>query len=74
LSEPDQHTDEPSDHATPPYQWLRADLDSPDPLALCLFPTYLSAFNELSLLLFLDKADPCEPFEPKTLQQAMNSH
>jgi Reverse transcriptase (RNA-dependent DNA polymerase) len=74
LSEPDQHTDEPSDHATPPYQWLRADSDSPDPLALCLFPTYLSAFNELSLLSFLGKADSCEPFEPKTLQQAMNSH
>jgi Reverse transcriptase (RNA-dependent DNA polymerase) len=74
LSEPDQHTEESSDHATPPYQWLRADSDSPDPLALCLFPTYLSAFNELSLLSFLGKADPCEPFEPKTLEQAKRSH
>jgi hypothetical protein len=73
LSEPDQSF-KSSDHATPPYDWLRRDPDSPDPLALCLFPTYLSAFNELSLLSFLGKADPCEPFEPKTLQQAMNSH
>jgi Reverse transcriptase (RNA-dependent DNA polymerase) len=73
LSEPDQHLDS-SDHATPPYDFLRRDSDSPDPLALCLFPTYLSAFNELSLLSFLGKADSCEPFEPKTLQQAMNSH
>jgi hypothetical protein len=39
LSEPDQHLEESSDHATPPYDWLRADSDSPDPLALCLFPT-----------------------------------
>jgi hypothetical protein len=73
LSESDQHLEESSDHTTPPYEFLRRVSDSPDPLALCLFPTYLSAFNELSLLSFLGKADPCEPFEPKTLQQAMNS-
>jgi hypothetical protein len=64
---------EPSEYA-PSYDFLRRDSDSPDPLSLCLFPTYLSAFDELSLLSFLGKADPCEPFEPKTLQQAMNSH
>jgi hypothetical protein len=73
LSEPDIDLTESTDHAAPPYGFLRRDSDSPDPLALCLFPTYLSAFNELSLLSFLGKADPCEPFEPKTLQQAMNS-
>jgi hypothetical protein len=67
LSKPDQRLKESSNHATPPYDWLRADSDSPDPLALCLFPTYLLAFNKLSLLSFLGKAGPCEPFEPKTL-------
>ena len=67
LSESDQHLKESSDHATPPYNWLRRDFDLPDPLALCLFPTYLSAFNKLSLLSFLGKADPYEPFKPKTL-------
>ena len=73
LSEPDQYL-ESSDYITPLHDWLRTDSDSPDPLALCLFPTYLSAFNELLLLSFLGKADPYEPFEPKTLEQAMNSH
>jgi hypothetical protein len=70
----DNTEEERSDHTASSYEFLRRDSDSPDPLALCLFPTYLSAFNELSLLSFLGKADPCEPFEPKTLEQAMNSH
>lgn len=55
------------------YEFLRRASDSPDPLALCLFPTYLSAFDELSLLSFLGQADPCEPFEPRTLQEAKDS-
>jgi hypothetical protein len=67
LSKPDQYLGESSDHATPPYNWLYADSDSLDLLALCLFPTYLSAFNELSLLFFLGKVDPYKPFKPKTL-------
>jgi hypothetical protein len=67
LSELDQRLEESSDYATPPYNWLYADSDSPNPLALCLFPTYLLAFNELLLLSFLGKVDPYELFEPKTL-------
>jgi hypothetical protein len=46
---------------------------SPDPLVLYLFPTYLSIFNELSLFSFLGYADPCEPFKPYTLKEAIES-
>jgi hypothetical protein len=67
LSESDQHLKESSDYTTPLYEFLCRVSDSPNPLALCLFPIYLLVFNKLSLLLFLSKADPCEPFEPKTL-------
>jgi hypothetical protein len=35
------------------YEFLRRASNSPNPLVLYLFLTYLSAFNELSLLLFL---------------------
>jgi hypothetical protein len=49
------------------YEFLRQVSDSPDPLALYLFPTYLSVFDELSLLSFLGHTDPCEPFEPQIL-------
>jgi hypothetical protein len=60
-------------HESSSHNFLRRASDSPDPLALCLFPTYLSAFNELSLLSFLGHADPCEPFEPRNLQEAIDS-
>jgi hypothetical protein len=66
----ESETHEPSSSS---YEFLRRASDSPDPLALCLFPTYLSAFDELSLLSFLGQADPCEPFEPRTLQEAKDS-
>jgi hypothetical protein len=36
------------------------------------FPSYLTSYDEVSLLSFLGKADPYEPFEPKTLKEAMN--
>ena len=69
-------TDEPEPQAhesSSSYKFLRRASDSPDPLALCLFLTYLSVFDELSLLSFLGHADPCEPFEPRTLQEAKDS-
>ena len=46
----ESETHEPSSSS---YEFLRRASDSPDPLALYLFPTYLSAFDELSLLSFL---------------------
>lgn len=45
----------------------------PDAYNLFLLPSYVAATNELSLLSFLGKADAIEPFEPKTLKQAMES-
>jgi hypothetical protein len=67
LSKPDQYTNEPSNYATPLYQWLYTNSDSPNPLALYLFSIYLLAFNKLLLLLFFNKADSYKLFEPKTL-------
>jgi hypothetical protein len=74
LPEVVDDTEESSTAHTPSsYDFLRRASDSLDPLSLCLFLSYLSSFNELSLLSFLGKADSCEPFEPKTLLQAINS-
>jgi hypothetical protein len=67
LFESNQHLKESSDYTTPLYEFLYRVSDSPDPLALCLFLTYLLAFNKLLLLLFLGKADPYKLFEPRTL-------
>jgi hypothetical protein len=67
LSKSNQYLKESSNYTTPLYKFLRYISNSPDLLALCLFPIYLLVFNKLLLLLFLGKADPCEPFEPKTL-------
>jgi hypothetical protein len=72
LSEVADDLESETNHSSS-YDFLCCVSDSPDPLSLCLFPSYLSAFNELSLLSFLGHIDPCKPFEPRTLKEAQNS-
>ena len=67
IADIDEQELEPHESSSSSYEFLRRVSDSPDPLILCLFPTYLSVFDELSLLSFLGQANPCEPFEPRTL-------
>jgi len=65
------------ERVTPPnHPELRAATplsDSPDPLSLLMIPRYVASTNHCSLLTFLGHMDSIEPFEPKTLQQAMDS-
>jgi hypothetical protein len=68
----------------PNHPHLRKFSDSLDPISLLctestidahslfLLPSYLASHDEHSLLSFLGHADPNEPFEPRTLEQAMN--
>jgi hypothetical protein len=45
----------------------------PDTLNLFPVPTYIASSSKLSLLSFLGHMSATEPFEPKTLQQAIDS-
>jgi hypothetical protein len=73
LSEGTAALDEGNVPATPAaHPELRYE-SSPDPLALVLIPSYLVSTEEYTLLAFLSQADPCELFEPRTLQEAMAS-
>ena len=67
LLKPPKYKDTALPRAKLLYNYLCYNNNSLDLLSLYLFPIYLLAFNKLLLLLFLNKVDPCELFELKTL-------